>query len=60
MVTDPRETVARVVFASQLVKLAAALETARAVQNGLARAALELRQLAEEAVEHSARPGNRM
>jgi hypothetical protein len=51
---------AHVVFTSELVTLAAALETASAAQNGLTRAASELRQLAEEAVEHSGPPGDRI
>ena len=60
MVTDPREVVARVVFASQLVTLAAVLETASAAQNGLTRTAAELRRLAEEGVEDSGLPGRRI
>lgn len=49
MVTDPREVLAHVAFASQLVTLAAALETTSGAQNGLTRAAMELRRLTEEA-----------
>jgi hypothetical protein len=60
MVTDSRVALAHVVFTSELVTLAAALETASAAQNGLTRAASELRQLGEEAVEHSGSPGDRL
>ena len=59
MVTDPREALAHVVFATHLVKLAAVLETASAAQTGLTRTAAELRRLAEEAPEPLGPPDSR-
>ena len=49
MLADRQEALAQVAFASQLVTLAAVLETTSGAQNGLTRAAMELRRLTKEA-----------
>ena len=53
MVMDPAEALAHIALVSQLVALAAALETEIGAQKGWTRAAVELRRLAEQPSEPS-------